>query len=184
MAGDRETGVCLMKMEAGLDTGPVYTTAAYPIGDNDSLATVHDALSLLGGELLKRDIVQILNGEFEAIPQPTEGVTYADKISSDEARIDWSKSADEISRLVRGIWPAPGAFTTLAGKRLKVIKGIPLSGEGTPGTLVEVTKDALIVQCGEGRLSLLELQLEGKQRMATSEFLKGTSLPTGMIFGE
>lgn len=184
MAGDRETGVCLMKMEAGLDTGPVYTTAVHPIADDDSLASIHDALSLLGGELLKRDIVRILDGKIDAVPQPSEGVTYADKISSDEAKIDWSKSADEVSRLIRGVWPAPGAFTALGGKRLKVIRAVPTPGDGKPGELVEITKDAIVVQCGEGRLSLLELQLEGKQRMATSEFLKGTSLPSGLILGE
>lgn len=183
MAGDTETGVCLMKMEAGLDTGPVYSTAVCPISDQDSLATIHDSLAKLGGELLRRDIIHILSDEIPSLPQPDEGVTYAEKISSGEARIDWTNGAEKISRTIRGLWPAPGAFTMLGGKRLKLIQVAVESGDGEPGRVTEVTKSSFTVQCGTGRLTLLQVQLEGKQRMQSAEFLKGITLSVGDILG-
>lgn len=179
MAGDHETGVCLMKMEAGLDTGPVYVEARETVRTEDTFASLHDRLATLGASLLARHLPQIASGKISAIPQADTGVTYAPKITNEEARIDWTKPASEISLLVRGLSPAPGAYSSLQGKRLKILNARvgPTRGDQAPGTISHITPEGIEVVCGTATLLVTELQIEGKRRMAVNEFLRGTSIP-------
>jgi methionyl-tRNA formyltransferase len=179
MAGDSETGVGLMKMELGLDTGPVYSVERTRIEDQDSCSSLSLKLADIGAKLLRRDLPAIANKSLRPVPQPETGVTYAQKITNDEASIDWSRSAKEISLLVRGLNPAPGAFTRLRGLRLKIYSAQPVSSSksvGTPGAIVRLSPTEVEVQCGTGVLALEEVQLEGKRRMLTEEFLRGGGL--------
>ena len=177
MAGDAETGVCVMAMEAGLDTGPVLLREATPIGAGETTGELHDRLSAMGA----RAIVEAL-GRLDALvpePQPEEGVTYAAKIDKAEARVDWSRPAAEVDRLVRGLSPAPGAWTTAAGRRLKLLRSRPAEGSGPPGA---VLRD-LVVACGAGAVELTEVQPEGRPRMEAAAFLRGADLPPGTRLG-
>jgi methionyl-tRNA formyltransferase len=183
LAGDVETGVCLMRMEEGLDTGGVFSKAVTPITSEDTFGSLHDRLSALGAELLARHLGHIISGELSSIPQPDEGITYASKIASAEGEISWSKSAREVGLLVRGMSPIPGAATHLAGKRLKVLLGHPLREEtvGRPGEVLSTQGDRLEVACAQGTFVITELQLEGKRRMTAAEFLRGSHIGTGAM---
>ena len=186
-AGDRETGVCLMQMDIGLDTGAVFSEQRVPITDRDTGASMHDILAQTGANLLTRDIFQIVSGSLSATRQSDIGVTYAKKISSDEAKIDWSRGADEIARKIRAFYPFPGCFTSLNGKRLKILSAHPVdinpaTGEN-PGAIIQALPDTLTVKCGAGAIRVMELQLEGKKKMTTSEFLRGSSLGVGSVLG-
>ena len=175
MAGDAETGVMVMQMDEGLDTGPVLMAERVTVGRKTS-GDLAAELSRLGADLM----VRALGGlEREAVmprPQSDQGVTYAKKISKDEARIDWSKSAGEIDCLIRGLAPAPGAFTEVKGERLKILYAMPVRDSGEPG---EVITDDLTVACGEGALRLLKVQRAGKGVMEARELVKGFALPPG-----
>jgi methionyl-tRNA formyltransferase len=177
MAGDSETGVCIMAMEAGLDTGPVLLREATPIGVQETTGELHDRLSAMGAAL----IVRALDGldALEARPQPEEGVTYAAKVDKAEARVDWTRPAAEVDRLIRGLSPAPGAWTHLAGRRLKLLRSRLAEGEGPPGVLL----DGLTVACGDGAVALTEVQPEGRGRMEADAFLRGADLPAGTVLG-
>jgi len=179
MAGDAQTGVMVMQMEEGLDTGPVLMAERVPVARKTSgeLAT---ELSRLGADLMMRALGALERGAVTAQAQSQDGVTYAKKILKDEARIDWSKSAGEIDCLIRGLSPAPGAFTELNGERLKVLYAMPVKDRGQPG---EVITDDLTVACGEGALKLLKVQRAGKGVMEARELLKGFPLPPGTKFG-
>jgi methionyl-tRNA formyltransferase len=184
MAGDTETGICLMQMEAGLDTGPVFSSATTPITDTTTFGTLHDQLAQSGAELLARDLSAILNGQLRAIPQPAEGVTYAQKILNEEAAIQWDAPFLEVSRFVRGLNPVPGAFTTLLGKRLKVFQVERREGApAAPGTVVTTTGE-LLIGCRDAQLALTSVQLEGKRRMDGSELLRGFPVPIGTKLGD
>jgi len=178
MAGDAETGVMVMQMEEGLDTGPVLMAEKVPVGRKTSgeLAT---ELSRLGADLMVRALGALERGAIAPQPQATQGVTYAKKIFKDEARIDWSKSAGEIDCLIRGLAPAPGAFTEIKGERLKILYAMPVTDRGEPG---EIITDDLTVACGEGALKLLKVQRAGKGVMEARELLKGFALPPGTKF--
>jgi methionyl-tRNA formyltransferase len=178
MAGDAETGVMVMQMEEGLDTGPVLMAERVPVGRKTSgeLAT---ELSRLGADLMVRALGALERGAITPQPQPEQGVTYAKKISKDEARIDWSKSATEIDCLIRGLAPSPGAFTEVKGERLKILYAMPVKDRGEPG---EVVTDDLTVACGDGALKLLKVQRAGKGVMEARELLKGFALPPGTKF--
>jgi len=178
MAGDAETGVMVMQMEEGLDTGPVLMAEKVPVGRKTSgeLAT---ELSRLGADLMVRALGALERGAITPQPQATQGVTYAKKIFKDEARIDWSKSAGEIDCLIRGLAPAPGAFTEIKGERLKILYAMPVTDRGEPG---EIITDDLTVACGEGALKLLKVQRAGKGVMEARELLKGFALPPGTKF--
>lgn len=184
-AGDRETGVCLMRMDIGLDTGAVFSEQRVPITDTDTSSSMHDALAQAGANLLTRDISQIVSGSLPPTPQSDIGVTYAKKISSDEARIDWAKDANEIALKIRAFYSFPGCFTSLNGKRLKILSAHhveQLSPNDTPpGCIIQALPDTLTVQCGSGALRISELQLEGKKKMSTAEFMRGTNIGTGAI---
>jgi len=174
MAGDTETGVCIMQMEAGLDTGPVLMRAATPIGATDTMADLHDRLAAMGGDL----IVQTLNDlpRLTATPQPNTGVTYAHKIDKAEAAIDWTKQATEVDRQIRGLSPFPGAWFDHQGTRIKVLGSERATGTGTPGTTLD---DALTVACGTGAVRLTRLQRAGKGAQDAETFLRGMPLPRG-----
>jgi methionyl-tRNA formyltransferase len=178
MAGDEETGVMVMQMDEGLDTGPVLMAEKVRIGRKTS-GDLTNELSRLGADLMVRALGAVERGGVTPQPQAGEGVTYAKKITKDEARIDWSKSAAEIDCLIRGLAPAPGAFTEVKGERLKILYAIPVNDRGESG---EVIGDDLTVACGEGALKLLRVQRAGKGVMEARELLKGFPLPPGTCF--
>jgi methionyl-tRNA formyltransferase len=179
MAGDTETGVMVMRMEEGLDTGPVLMAERTPIG-RKTYGDLHHELSRLGADLMVRALSALERGSISETPQPSGGATYAKKILKDEARIDWTKLAHEIDCLIRGLSPVPGAWCEANGERLKVIYAEPVSGSGAPGTLLD---DKLTVACGDGALRLVRLQRAGKSVMTADELLRGFALPLGTVLG-
>ena len=186
-AGDSETGVCLMRMDEGLDTGAVFSCAKTTITSGDTGSSLHDTLAKLGAETLARDLSAIIDGTLQAIPQPSEGVTYASKITTGECRIDWSSDAHQIALNIRAFSPFPGCFTTWRGKRLKVLfaqdSRRPSASSATPGEVIYAQGERVEIACGHGTsLSVTDLQLEGKKRMGTAEFLRGNVLATGDHF--
>jgi methionyl-tRNA formyltransferase len=178
MAGDEETGVMVMQMEEGLDTGPVLMAERVRIGRKTSSELTAE-LSRLGADLMVRALGALERGAVTPQPQADAGVTYARKITKDEARIDWSKSAAEIDAIIRGLAPSPGAFTEAKGERLKILSALPVKDRGEPG---EVVTEDLTVACGEGALKLLKVQRAGKDVMEARELLKGFPLPPGTRF--
>jgi methionyl-tRNA formyltransferase len=177
MAGDSETGVMVMKMAAGLDTGDVAMAERTAVTDAMTAADLHDVLSRLGGDLMVRAIGALERGKLQLTKQSSEGVTYAAKIEKAEARIEWSKPAREVLRHIHGLSPFPGAWCEIAGEgeaaRVKILRCALAEGSGVPG---EVLDDHLTVACGEGAIRLLELQRAGKAPMKVEEFLRGTPL--------
>ena len=179
LAGDFETGISIMQMDAGLDTGPVLRQAKTPIRDNDDAATLHDRLAVMGAELVVEALADLASGRAVAQPQPKLGVTYARKIEKRETRLDWARPARELERAVRAFRPAPGAATGVGGAQIKIWRARIADRPGlAPG---EVT-DGLIVGCGEGALEILELQRAGGRRLSAAEFLRGHPLPAGARF--
>jgi len=178
MAGDAETGVMVMKMDEGLDTGPVLMAERVAIGRQTS-GELTERLARLGADLMARALGALERGAIAAQPQPEQGVTYAKKIAKEEARIDWSKSAAEIDCLIRGLSPSPGAFSEIKGERLKILYAEPVTGQGAAG---EVIGDDLTIACGQGALRLLRVQRAGSKVMAAEELLKGFALPKGTRF--
>ncbi|CAN5146483.1 methionyl-tRNA formyltransferase [soil metagenome] len=180
LAGDTETGVQVMRMSEGLDEGAVLLTARTPIDADDTFGSVHDRLAQLGAELIVEALDLLSRGEALEVPQAAEGLTDAKKIKPEEARIDWSRSAIEIDRLIRGLSPAPGAWfeveTPKGRLRVKPLLSRLSQGQGEPGELID---DALQVACGSGALRLLTLQREGGRAQAADEFLRGLPLPAG-----
>lgn len=179
MAGDTETGICIMQMEAGLDTGPVLLRAAVPIGAGDTTALLHDRLSDLGARLILDALGRL--DDLTPEPQPDEGVTYAQKIDKAEAVIDWSRSAEEVDRKIRGLSPFPGAWTTAGETRVKCLMSEIADGQGAPGCALD---DTLTVACGSGAVRLLSLQRAGKAAQDAGTFLRGMPLPAGTQLGE
>lgn len=184
MAGDRETGVMVMQMEEGLDTGPILLAERMPIAPDETAGSLHDKLARVGGPLMVRALAALSRGALTPTPQPEEGVTYAHKVTKEESRIDWSRPAEELDRIVRGLTPHPGAFFELAGAdgkpvRLKVLRARPVEGSGTQGT---VLRD-LTIACGQGALEVLEVQPAGKRPMKAAEFLRGFRPNYGKLRG-
>ncbi|WP_112320508.1 methionyl-tRNA formyltransferase [Oceanibium sediminis] len=176
MAGDSETGVCIMQMDAGLDTGPVLTRASLPIRPEDTTGTLHDKLSALGAGL----IVETLNGlPAPVTPQPEVGVTYADKIHKSEARIDWTRPATEVDRQIRGLSPFPGAWTELDGTRIKLLSSRLGEGTGAPGEVLHGFK----VACGTGAVEVTSAQRAGKGAQDADSFLRGAPIAPGTVLG-
>ena len=178
MAGDAQTGVMVMHMDEGLDTGPVLMAERVTIGRKSS-GELADQLSRLGADLIARALGGLERGQVSEQKQSEDGVTYAKKILKDEARIDWTKSAAEIDCLIRGLSPAPGAFTEVKGERLKILLAEPVPGNGAPGAVIG---DALIIACGSSALRLLKVQRAGGKAMAADDLLKGFALPPGTQF--
>lgn len=171
MAGDAETGVCIMRMEAGLDTGPVLLRAAVPIGAAETTGDLHDRLADLGAALVLRAL-EGLEG-LRPVPQPEAGVTYAAKIDKAEARVDWTRPATEVDRTIRGLSPVPGAWCDVAGERVKLLRSRPAEGSGAPGTHL----GGFRVACGTGAVAVLEAQREGRRAQPAAEVLRGLTLP-------
>ncbi|WP_286829291.1 MULTISPECIES: methionyl-tRNA formyltransferase [Kordiimonas] len=179
MAGDTQTGVCIMQMEAGLDTGPVLMRAETDIAPTDTTLSLHDRLSAMGGALIVEAVEGLVAGSLKAEPQADEGVTYAHKIDKAEARVDWSADASAVDRLVRGLFPFPGAWTLVDGERLKLLAGSVEAGSGDAGTALD---DALLVACGSGAYRIDRAQRAGKGAMDREELLRGFSVPKGTRF--
>ncbi|HVK80171.1 MAG TPA: methionyl-tRNA formyltransferase, partial [Verrucomicrobiae bacterium] len=174
MAGDRVTGVQVMRMEEGLDTGPVLATAETPIEFEDNISTLHDRLAGLGAGLLVDTLKKVESGEAVETPQSETGITYAHKITPAETRIDWTRPAREIDCMIRGLSPTPGAWFELNGARMKVLHSRLGMGHGAPG---ETLDDTLLIACGEGAVRLLKVQREGKAPLETEAFLRGQPVP-------
>lgn len=185
MAGDQKTGISLMKMDVGLDTGPVYATTNLNIDPKDTTGSLHDKLAQLGSIFLAENISRITSGVLSAIEQPSEGVTYAHKISNEEAHIDWSLPAPIIHNTIRGLSPAPGAFTMLNNHRIKIFASKIIKEDHTeqPGKVLSASGYDLRIACGHGTLGVLELQLEGKKRLPVEEFIKGGTITPFMVLG-
>ncbi|MEN3952337.1 methionyl-tRNA formyltransferase [Iodidimonas sp. SYSU 1G8] len=179
MAGDEMTGVCIMRMEEGLDTGPVYRRREIPIGPETTTGELHDALAALGSAPLFEAIGDVQAGAVP-VPQPDEGVTYARKIDKAEARIDWSRPAAEVDRVIRGLSPFPGAWFEARGERIKVLRSRLVEGGGAAGAVLD---DCLTIACGTGAVQLTELQRAGKGAMDAATLLRGFPLGTGEILG-
>lgn len=182
-AGDLETGVVTMLMDEGMDTGPELLRERTSIASDDTTGTMTGRLSRTGAALLVRTLEGLERGSLEPVPQPAEGVTLARKVESAEAELDLGGAAADLERAVRAFDPAPGAFTHIGGVRLKVWRAAMLPGDGAPGTVVAVGPDGIDVQCGGGRLRLLEVQPEGKRRMTAAEFARGHRLEPGQAVG-
>lgn len=174
MAGDAQTGICIMQMEAGLDTGPVLLREATDIGAEETTVQLHDRLSDMGARLIVEALTKL--PDLTPDPQPEDGVTYATKIDKSEARIDWSAPATEVDRHIRGLSPFPGAWTELDGERIKLLASRLAEGQGTPG---QVLDDTLTVACGDGAVDLLRLQRAGKGAQDKETFLRGWPIPAG-----
>lgn len=175
MAGDTETGVMVMHMDEGLDTGPVLLAEKVPVGRKTS-GELHDELAMLGAGLMARALAAVERDTAVEKPQPANGATYAAKIAKEEARIDWTKSARELDALIRGLSPWPGAWCEAQGERLKILYAEPVAGKGAPG---EVLDDELTIATGDGALKLLRLQRAGRAQLAPKEFLRGFPLKPG-----
>ena len=184
MSGDAETGVAVMKMEEGLDTGPVAMVERLPITDRMTAGEAHDRLAVLGADLMARALAALSRGTLAFSQQPDAGVVYARKITNEEGRIDWMRPARDVLHHTQGLSPFPGAFTFAdfgkGPERVKILRAEFVDRDGSPGTVLD---DALCVACGQGALRLVELQRAGSKPMAAADFLSGVSLPPGAVFG-
>ena len=183
LAGDRETGISIMRMDRGLDTGPVLSRRPMVIADEESAATLHDKLAVLGAQMIVEALDRIGLGRAEFIAQSAEGASDAPKIAKHEAQIDWRRPGTELARAVRAFDPVPGATTTLAGAPIKVWRARPAQGAGAPGEVMRAHTTGVLVACGEGALELTELQRAGGRRLAAGEFLRGCPVTPGTRFG-
>jgi len=186
--GESETGVTIMKMDAGLDTGPMVSTTRTAITPEDNAQTLHDRLAALGGELLVETIPDYAAGKIVPTPQPAEGATYARKISKEDGLIDWSQPARALWNRVRGFTPWPGAYTHLnsdgAPRLLKIwLAEVVPNRSGAPGEILHADKNGVVIACGEQALRVTQLQREGGRRMTAQEFLAGHPLKVGLRLG-
>ena len=179
LAGDAQTGVCIMQMEAGLDTGPVLLRQATAIAANDSAASLHDRLAALGAQLIVDALARL---PLPAEAQPEAGVTYAHKIEKAEALIDWSRDARELDCHIRAFNPFPGAQALIGGQTIKLWQATPAAGSGEIGEIIGVDRDRVVVACGAGALAVSELQKAGGKRLAVRDFLAGHPLKVGDRF--
>jgi len=185
-AGDAVTGVTVMRMDAGLDTGPILAQRSTPIHADDTRGSLHDRLAQIGADLLVETLPAFLNGELQPRPQPDEGATYAPPLQKEDGRLDWTQPADVLDRQVRAVTPWPGAFTTWQGQRLKIVRATPVPhwrGEAPPGTVIRLD-DGYAVATGEGALRLEAVQLAGKRPMDVATFLCGQRDCLGSRLGD
>ena len=179
-AGDTETGVCIMQMDAGLDTGAVVSTHRYAIKNTDTATDVHDALADLGAHAIVADLQQLQQtGRLNATPQPQAGITYAQKLSKEEAKIDWNQPALVIERKIRAFNPVPGAWVEYQNQPLKIWQAEAVEQSGRAGEVLAISSDGLIVACGEGALNITELQPAGSKRMPVAAFAAGRHIEKG-----
>ncbi len=181
-AGDAETGITIMQMDEGLDTGPMLLRRALPIAADDTTASLHDRLAALGGDCIVEALAALQCGQLSPTPQPAEGVTYAAKIGRAEADIDWSRPALEIERAMRAFDPFPGAVSTLRDTAVKCWKAQVVAGEGEPGRVLAVDADGIVVACGRDALRCTVLQRPGSKRLPAGEFLRGFPVSVGERF--
>jgi len=177
MAGDTESGVTIMKMNEGLDTGAMAIADPMPVGADMTAGDVHDVLSRLGADLMLRALAAADRGSLTLTPQPDKGVTYAEKISKNETRIDWSKPWKQVHDHIRGLSPFPGAWFEIGGARVKALRSTKGEGSGAAGTAID---DELTIACGAGAVRLTQVQRAGKQPMSADEFLRGTPVNSGV----
>lgn len=172
LAGDRETGVTIMQMDQGLDTGAMLLKKVCPIGCNDTSGELHDRLAQMGGEALLEVLEQVVSGTLSAQSQQDDLATYAAKLDKEEARIDWFRPASQLERLVNGFNPWPVAFTVLNGERLRIWRAhaLPQTEQATPGTIIGQSREGVDVACGEGVLRLVQLQMPGRKPVNAAEF--------------
>jgi methionyl-tRNA formyltransferase len=180
MAGDKVTGVCVMAMDEGLDTGPELMRAELPIGPADTAGDLHDKLARLGAPLMVEALRAVADDAIQSKTQPEAGVTYARKIDKTEARIDWNRPAEELDCLIRGLSPFPGAWCEWQGARIKVLLAEPVA-DGATGEPGRALDDNLLIACGEGALRLLRLQRSGKGVMPAVDFLRGSPVGPGTL---
>ncbi len=179
-AGDAETGVCIMQMDAGLDTGDVISEHRYTLQNHDTAQDVHDALMALGAAAIVADLQQLQQqGYLKAAPQPENGITYAQKLSKEEAKINWNEPAETIARKIRAFNPVPGAWAEWQGKPLKIWRATPTQSNGTASEVLNSDANGITVACGEGALLIQELQPSGSKRMNAAAFLAGRALNKG-----
>ena len=179
LAGDAESGVCIMQMEAGLDTGPVLLSSSTPISAQDTSQTLHDKLAVQGAQLIVSALQRL---PLPAVAQPEAGVTYAAKLDKSEAPLDWRRPAAELDRQIRAFTPFPGTTAVLDGAPLKVWAALPRSESGVPGTVLAADKRGILVACGSGSLLLTELQKAGGKRLPVAQFLAGHGVSAGARF--
>jgi methionyl-tRNA formyltransferase len=180
-AGDAETGVTIMEMEEGLDTGPMLLMERIAIADTDTTGSLHDKLAALGGRMIVDALRKMEQGQLEAVPQPEDGVTYAAKIGKEEAKLDWTLPAVDLARKVRAFNPFPGTHGQAGATTIKIWNAQPADGHGQPGQVLQADAQGIVVACGTGALRLTELQKPGGKRLAAGEFLKGFSFD-GLAF--
>ncbi|MDO9112698.1 MAG: methionyl-tRNA formyltransferase [Polaromonas sp.] len=178
-AGDAETGITLMQMDAGLDTGAMLLKETTPITPDDTTATLLDRLATIGARLVVQGLADLARGALHPLPQPAEGVSYAHKIAKAEAAIDWQQPAAALERRLRAFDPFPGGAAELGGQTVKVWRARALPGTGKPGQVLAAGEGGLVVACGEGGLELLELQLPGGKRITAREFLQRHPIAAG-----
>jgi methionyl-tRNA formyltransferase len=185
MAGDREIGISIMRMDEGLDTGPVYLRRPVAIDETDTAGSLHDRLAQVGAEAICEVLERLARSTVAPEPQPELGASYAHKLTRDDARIDWTRPAEQVERLLRALDPAPGAFTTCGGDTLKIWAGRIVAGKpGTaPGTVLQAGPQGIEVQCSDASLLISLLQRPGSRRLSAAEFLRGRRLEAGTLLG-
>ena len=184
MNGEHETGVTIMHMNEGLDTGDIISTEVFPIGPEDNFEDIHDRSADVGGVLLSKTIREIENGTAKRIKQNDDEATYAAKIEKNDAKIDFSKSATELDYIIRGVTPIPGAFAYLSGKMLKIVKAKPVLKKGNVGEVIEIDgvgQGSFTVACGEGALFVTVVIPEGKGKMSAGDFIRGRKIKLGDV---
>jgi methionyl-tRNA formyltransferase len=182
LAGDRETGITIMQMDSGLDTGPILAQRALAIAPDDDSQTLLEKLASLGAEMIVAVLADLADGRVHARPQATKGVAYAHKIGPREAMLDWRLPAQQVERAVRAFRPSPGAFSELRGASIKIWRARETEGSGLPGTVLALSGEALLVSCGNGALAVTELQRAGGKRLPAAEFMRGFSVHVGERF--
>lgn len=184
---DAETGLTVMRMDEGLDTGAILFQRKVPILKDETAGQLHDRLSLLAGDVIIEALAHMAHHQIKEIPQDDSSATYAPKIEKSDGLVDWKKPAARISCLIRALDPRPGAYTLLAGAQVKLFSSTVVEEhglDGVPGRVVRVTKEAIHVETGQGRIGIREIQYPGKKRLSVSDFLRGFSLPEGTLLGK
>jgi len=179
LAGDRETGITIMRMDAGLDTGPMLAQERIAISAEDDARSLHDKLTALGARMIVAALEDAAAGRARAVPQPAQGATYARKIEKGETEIDWRRPAAEIERAVRALRPAPGAAARLRGAPIKIWRADVRAAHGAPGTVLAASAQGVLVACGEQALLATELQRAGGTRLDAADFLRGCAIAPG-----
>jgi methionyl-tRNA formyltransferase len=183
LAGDEETGVSIMQMDMGLDTGPVLAQQRVAIAEEDDGGTLHDKLASLGANMMLAALADLRAGRLNGVPQPQSGATYARKIDKKETVLDWSRAAKDLERQVRAFRPSPGASTILSGEPLKVWRARVREQQGQPGVLLRIDEGSLVIGCGHQALQVTEIQRPGGRRLPAAEFLRGREVQPGTRFG-